>query len=236
MVFESEEITERMDEIPPDQFFKSHLGKSVDVHSVSGHKLGEGLDLLGRTRWIFAEKRLDAERIVDPGLPAADRAGLRHGHISRLCKILPDLGNDHVGFVDQDLISDSQPQFLHDTDVMHRRPAYRRSLQLHRFKYGDRVDQSGPGRAPLYIQKAGLRLLVPPLEGVGIPGEPGGRAQRVPISDIVIEGYQAIGRDLKVPDLLFKVVHGPVQSVRCSHYMLYDLKTLFFQKMEMLHP
>ena len=64
-------------------------------------------------------------------------------------EILSDLGNDHVGLIDRDMVSDSQSEGSHDTDIMHGSAAHRCAFQFHRLKNSYRIDQTGTAGAPL---------------------------------------------------------------------------------------
>ena len=113
-------------------------------------------------------------------------------------------------------------------------PGYRSPLQFHRFKDCHRIDQTGPGRAPLNLEKPRLRQLVLPFKSKGIAREFRRRSQGFPVRDIIIEGDQSVRRNLIMKDLFLKVSDGLIQSVRRGHQMLHNLKALPLQKTELL--
>ena len=108
----------------------------------------QAANLLRQTFRIRAVQCLHAVFIVNYGRVAADRTDRRNLDLIAAGQILGNLRYDHIGFVYADCIADSQLQFPHDTDIMHRCPADRRAFKLNRIKDRHRVDESGTRSAP----------------------------------------------------------------------------------------
>ena len=128
----------------------------------------------------------------NPRRASTDRTDLRNILHTASRKVLRDLGDDHVGLINLDLVTDPKLQLLHDTDVVHTCPAHCRSLQLHRFKDCHRIDQPGSRRTPFDLQKRRLPDLVRPLKCKRISREFRRCPQRFSVGDIVVHKHKSI--------------------------------------------
>ena len=199
-----ENIIEFMDESRCDKLLQRHLGKSVDIQRIPAHKQVKTLDLFRLTLRICAVEGLHIIHTADLRRPAADRTDLRDITDAASCQVVRDLWDDHVRLVDRDPVPGPQLQSFHDTDVMDTGAAHRRSLKLHRFEHGDRIDESCSRRTPLDVGKRCLLDLVRPFESDGIPREFRRPPKRLSIGDIIIKQYKTIRRDIVIFDLLRK--------------------------------
>ena len=181
-----------MDKSPGNKFLQCCLGKSVDIHGIPACKKPKGFDFLGRALRIDAEKTFHIVFFLHYRFLSAGRAGMRDRCITASGQIFRDLRNDHICFVYTNGISDPQLQFLHDTDVMHTGPAHCGSFQFHRLKNCFRIDQSGPGRAPLNLQKSRITHLIGPFKCHGVPWKLGCSSQRFSVSNIIIQCHKPI--------------------------------------------
>ena len=130
-----------MDETSCNKFLQSSLRKSVNIHGIPACKKCKRFDLLSRTVRIYAKKALDFIVFSDHSIPSTCRTAVGNRCIAASCKILRDLRNDHVGFVNTDRISDSQFQLSHDTDVVDTGSADCGTFKLHRIEDGHRIDK-----------------------------------------------------------------------------------------------
>ena len=144
-----EQIRIFMDKALIDQLLQCCLGESVNIQRISADEQSVGFDLLGRAFLIGAVQRLYLIHLSDLRGLSAHRTHLWNLHIITACQILSDLGNDHVGLIDRDMVSDSQSEGSHDTDIMHGSAAHRCAFQFHRLKNSYRIDQTGTAGAPL---------------------------------------------------------------------------------------
>ena len=144
-----EQIRIFMDKALIDQLLQCCLGESVNIQRISADEQSVGFDLLGRAFLIGTVQRLYLIHLSDLRGLSAHRTHLWNLHIITACQILSDLGNDHVGLIDRDMVSDSQSEGSHDTDIMHGSAAHRCAFQFHRLKNSYRIDQTGTAGAPL---------------------------------------------------------------------------------------
>ena len=194
------------------------------------------MDLLCRTVRILTDKRLRALRVVNGGRGAADRTAVRNRNRAGAGQVLRDLGYDHVRLVHADLVADSQFQPLQDADIVHAGPCHRGSFQFHRLEHGNRIDQAGSGRTPLNFKKMGECFLVLPLERDRVSRGLRCVSQRITIRDIIIQRDKAVGRDLKMPDLLLKPRKHLIQAVRVRDPVFHHLKALPLQEGKLFLP
>ena len=152
-----------------DEFFQRRLGKSLDIHGVPAHEQAERLHMFRLTLRIRTIQSLCL--IVHRNLccAPAHRTGTGNIFHSAPCQVFCDLGNNHFCFIHCDPVTHSQLQFLHDTDVVDAGTAHSRPLQLHRLENCHRVDQPGPRRTPLNLQKCCLTDLIRPFKRKRIP-------------------------------------------------------------------
>ena len=154
---------------------------------------------------------------------------IRNIRISAPGQILRDLRDDHVRLIDQKPVADPEHQVLHNAYVMHAGSAYRRSLQLHRFEYRHRIDQSRTGRTPLDLQKPGFSLLICPFERKSIPRKFSRGPQRLPIRNTVIQSDKSVRRKAVLGHSSRKPVHRFVKRFSRYDPVFYRLKALAFQ-------
>ena len=225
-----------MDKSPGNKFLQCCLGKSVDIHGIPACKKPKGFDLLGRAPRIDAEKTFHIVFFLHYRFLSAGRAGMRNRCITASGQIFRNLRNDHICFVYTNGISDPQLQFLHDTDVMHTGPAHCGSFQFHRLKNCYRIDQSGPGRAPLNLQKSRITHLIGPFKCHGVPWKLGRSSQRFSVSNIIIQCHKPICRKIIGRNCFRKVIHRFIQSFCCDFSIFHNLKALFIQPPELHLP
>lgn len=101
-------------------------------------------------------------------------------------EVLRNLRDYHIGLINGYTVTDSQLQSSDNTDIMDTGTAHRCSLQLHRVKDGNRINESRPARAPLYLTQRGFCRFIRPLKRDGIPGEFSCPSQGKAIGDIII--------------------------------------------------
>ena len=123
-----------------------------------------------------------------------------------LGEVPANLRNDHIGFVHRNSVSDAQLQIFHYIDIVHRCPANRGSLQLHRIKNCHRIQQSRAGRTPLDFPKHRFRLLITPFKGHGILRELRCGSQGSGICQILQGQNQSVRRNLKGGNPRFKFI------------------------------
>ena len=97
-------------------------------------------------------------------LAATDRTDFWNIFHTTSCQILCNLRNDHIRLINFNFIPHTKFQFFHNTDVMDTSTAHCRSLQLHRFKDSDRIDESCSRWTPLNLQKLCLADLISPFK------------------------------------------------------------------------
>ena len=222
-----------MDKALRDELLQGHLREPLDVHGTAAGEKGEGLDLFGRTFRIGADQDLCVDLAPDFGLPAADRTLTGDLQCAGPGQVLGDLGNDHIGLVDGQPVTDPQLQGAHNADIVDGCPADGRPFELHGLKDGDRIDESGPAGAPFDLQQGRLLLLIRPFEGDGISGKFCRPAQRFAVGDVVEQEDQAVGRRVETRDLLFKAGHFLLDRFTGHHGCLDRLKALRLQEFEL---
>ena len=103
--------------------------------------------------------------------------------------------------------------------------AYGGSFQLDRVENGNRVDKPGPGRTPFYLAQYRFRFLIFPFKSNGIPRELCCGAQSFPISNIIINENQTIGREIIFCNFSCKTFHGLKNRILCYHLIRHHIKT-----------
>ena len=186
------DISEIFDKAFQDKFLQSSLRQTIDIHSVPADKKGERFDLLRLTVRIHTVKRFYFICFDHSGFLSAYRTGIRDLQISAAGKILCDLRNDHIGFIDLDLIPNTKLQFFHNTDIMNAGPADSGPFQFYRLKDSHRIDQSGSGRTPFNFFQCGFPYFIFPFKGIRISWKLCSGPQGISISNVIIQGNKSV--------------------------------------------
>ena len=104
-----------MDKADADHLLQRRLGKAADIQCVTAGKERKALYLLCLTIRICAVQRFYIVNLSDFRVRPADGAVFWYVFHSALSQIFRNLGDNHIGLVNGDLISHSQLQRLHDT-------------------------------------------------------------------------------------------------------------------------
>ena len=228
------DIRKFMDKAFSDEFFQGHLGQTFDIHGAAAGEKGKGLDLFGWTFRIRTYKDLCIDLPADLRFSPAHRTDLRDLQGPGPGQILRDLGNDHVGLVDGQPVADPQLQGAHNADIVDGSPLYGRSLQFHGLENGNGIDQACAAGAPLHFFQSSLLLLVRPFKGNGVAGELSCPAQRIPIGDVIQQKDQAVRRNIKSRNLLFKKIDLISYGLSGHNRRLHRFKALVLQEPELL--
>src|SRR5699024_3828762 len=139
-----ENISEVVNKTSGNKLLQRSLGQPVNIHGVPADKKGRSLDLLGDAVRIHTVEGFYFVFFYHPGFLPTHRTDIRYRKIAASCKILRDLGNDHIGLILLYGISHPQFKLLYNAYVVNAGAAYCGSLKFHRIKNGDGVDQTGP--------------------------------------------------------------------------------------------
>ena len=172
----------------------------------------------------------------DPGRPAAYRTGLGDILHPAPGQVLRDLRDDHIRLVYCDPVSHAQLQLFHDTDIVDAGAAHRRSLQLHRLKDSHRIDQPGPGRAPLDLFERCLPDLIRPLKGKGVPGELRRGPEGLAVGNVVIHQHQPVRGQLIGLDMAREPLYFLIDRPGCDQMVLHYVKSLLLQPLHLVLP
>ena len=167
--------------------------------------------------------------LADLCLTATDRTDFRNITHATSRQILCDLWNDHIRFVNFNLIANPQFQLFHNTDIVHTGTADCCALQFYRFKDCHRIDKSCSRRTPLNLQKLRAHLLICPFKCIGIAWELRCSSQRSSVCNIVINKYQSIRWEIIVHDFPGKFCHSIFYLISCHHDVFHNFKALFSQ-------
>ena len=166
----------------------------------------------------------------------AHGTGIRYALHTASGQVFRYLRDNHIGLIHLDPVSDAEFQVFHDTEIMHAGAADRSPLQFYGLKYGNRIDQSGPGRAPFNLQQLRITDLIRPFKGIGISWELCGCTQRLPIGNIIVHKYEPVRRKIIFRNLPCKPLYLLLNRLRCNQMVFHHFESLFLQPVKLFGP
>ena len=150
MLFQGEKIREFLNKASAQPFFQGHLGKPLNIQSISTGKKSKLLNPLCRTMGICAVEHLGFPILHNLGFTLTGRTVLGNLQIPGLGFVFPDLGDNHICLINRDFISDAKGQVLAIGDIVQAGSADHGALQLHRRKNRHRINQACSAGRPFH--------------------------------------------------------------------------------------
>ena len=160
------EITVVANPAMADQLLQRRFGQALDVHPGLLTEVGELPNQLGCTVRILTKQLSGATGggLLDQFLAAA---GADHWQPEGIAfgQVPVDLGDDHVGLVDFDLIAHTKLELLEDAQVVQVSPGYLCAIDGHRLKQARNAHHTGSGGCQVDAQEPGPDRIILPLQG-----------------------------------------------------------------------